>query len=417
MRVVCFLSIFFVSSIAFAQAMSQPFTQSNPITPFEPLQIIAKVRENYPELAVLQAEATAAQLRTPQAGALEDPRFTVMPNFINPAIKGQGEVEFWVKQALPGPGNRGLRAKVATRSAEAAALAVVESQRTAEQLAWVSIATILALDKELEVINLHFSFVDAITEAAELSYATRRATLSEVLSAQTMRIELERRQLEIKGERAGEVAMLNFLMGLPVSTQLATAQPTPLLPVVSSLGELLLRANARPSYQASATRLEAANAQVELARKERQPDYEVGVALMPQFDGTLQFGAFVEVMAPIYRKNKQDKALEEATAMAEAEEARLLVEQATIAKEVSKSYTTYISMLAQVELIETRLTPTAKLTYDAALTAYQSNQTTISEVLQAEIELLHLEIMLQQMRSEALIARANLEAAVGGEVK
>jgi cobalt-zinc-cadmium efflux system outer membrane protein len=272
-----------------------------------------------PEVAQARAEVAAESARIPQAGALPDPTLTL--GIQNDGFKGievgTMETSFFnimLTQPLYWPGKRGLREDVATleakRSGARLQRALLDVDARARR-AWIGL---LLVRGRIDLLEEEERLWTQAERAARSRYESGQVPQSDLLRAQLERARLQQRRFAIDAERVAREAEVNRIRvhpldePLPLAVRLADLPDPAVLPEPEALKDAEARS---PEVQAAALGLEQAGRRVELARKERLPDFAVTAAIMPRgsLDPMWQLG--VSVGLPIFAGRKQNRAVEE----------------------------------------------------------------------------------------------------------
>ncbi|HET9751474.1 MAG TPA: TolC family protein, partial [Myxococcales bacterium] len=138
---------------------------------------------------------------------------------------------------------------------------------------------------------------------------------SDLLRAQLEQARLQQRRFAIDAELVSRIAEVNRLRlhpldePVPATARLADLPDPAVLPEADAEKDAETRS---PEVQAAVLGIEQAGRRVELARKERLPDFAVTAAIMPRgsLDPMWQLG--VSVGLPIFAGRKQNRAVDEA---------------------------------------------------------------------------------------------------------
>jgi outer membrane protein TolC len=394
----------------------------------EPLRgLLAEVLAGNPELAGLRAAALAAAERAPQARALPDPMVEVTWYAMPPETRvGPQLGTVRLAQELPWSGKRGLaerraafEAEAAAARAEAAAVEVVtEARRLAAEVAFHHHhEALLAAERDVLV---HYE------ELARARYASGEGLDQTVVRLQAEITALDARILEVAADRLAHVADLNALRGVPGDADLPPVTVPPEPPAAADLDRLRRTALARrPEIQAADAVVRAAEAGVELARKEFRPDFTVGLMVgltgrredaagradPPEGDGEDDLGITAGVAVPLRRRWR-----EAAVAEAVAEQARAREERRAAAAVVERELSALAGRLPflrdRLRLFATVLTVQADESLASAEAAYSAGALSALDLLDAER--VRLEVRLEAARAGAdlAIAAAELEGAL-----
>ncbi len=366
--------------------------------------LLEEALQNNPELRGAAKETEAAEQRIRPAGALEDPM--VEAGLLNVPIQpfrlnreDMTMKMLGVSQKLPYPGKRALREQVAAKDAESVGYGLRETtNRVARdlKLAYFDLALVEETIRQLQNNRL---ILEQFLKIAEGRYAVGQATQAEVLKAQTQLSRMSEELLRMERDRPVMEAELLRLLGrrgkaAPIAAELPQMGEAGF--DLEALQEAALRE--RPQLLGLQSVIERSAKNLELARKEAQPDFDVrfsygqrerDLANMPRED---LFSVTVAINLPVWRKDKIEPRIAEAQAMREqtlevqrAQQNEVLAklrQQVAIAEQSRKS----------VRLYESGILPQAKLGVEAALSGYKVNRVDPLMLLDSQMTLFNYEI-------------------------
>lgn len=313
-----------LTSLLLALASSAPFAASAQVPDQgeeDPVlaTLVRETLEKNPEYARARAELAAERERIPQAGALGDPTLTL--GIQNDGFKGieigKAETSFWqvgVTQPIPWPGKRGLREEVArsTASATEAGLERIRLTTTAQvERAYVDL---LLVRGQLELVGRLEALWKDAEGVARARYEVGAAPQSDLIRAQLEQTRLVQQRLALEQTEYARVQALNRLRVHPLDEPIATPRPISQVgaPPQPSIEEAFTDAETRSPDLAQARRAVAtAEKRVDLARRERYPDFTVSAAVMPRGGFDPMWSASVGISLPIFAGRKQFRAVAE----------------------------------------------------------------------------------------------------------
>lgn len=381
--------------------------------------VLAEARERNPTLLAARARARALAAVPAQASALEDPTLSWEAwNFPDSFRIDQADNNiFRLSQKLPFPGKRRLAGEVAehaanegTSRAEALELQVLAAVKHAYWALWSAHA-------RLDVYEREEGYVRRFAEVAQQRYAAGDATQADVLRAQielthvVSRTQSER--LALEGARAELNALLSRDPGQGLGTPVAPPPPS----LDEPASDLVVRALARrPELTGVDAGIAKEESAVELAERNRLPDFEVSVGRFVNYDARDGFGAMASVTLPFANLEKYDAGVAEARAelaAAKAERRRL---EDRVRRDVEQAHLRARSALLQHELLLGTHVPQVEQALRVTESGYQTGAIGFLDLIDTlrRLEDVHLEHIAAQAEFES--ARADLERAVGGEL-
>ncbi|MBK9655787.1 MAG: TolC family protein [Rhodanobacteraceae bacterium] len=334
------------------------------------------LREHNPQLQALSLEAHAATARIEPAGALPDPMAEIELmdiDFDNPRVlPGQtGSTVYRVRQSFPLWGKRQLSRDIASFEADAAgqmrdatSLELIKKADAAYVRYWHASVSVQALDRVTALMG-------EMRKLTQARYAAGLAPQQDAIKAQleVTRMGVDRLERLAMGHEAA--AALNAVLGRMPGDALAQPQSEPILTVDGSLDDLLGRlAGAHPMVLAQASMVSAAESMSEMARRERYPDINVGVALVQMGSRAEAWELMFSVDIPLQQSARRHR-----------ERAAVLLRDAASSREqaavnelrgmVGEAWARWQSAQARRQLIEDTLLPQAQASFQSALASYQ----------------------------------------------
>lgn len=346
-------------------------------------ELIHEALKNNPEIRLAEARATGSIHRIPQATSLADPM--VMIGYENEGndrlYSFNGDVKdmpadsrwmFSLSQLFPYPGKRALKGEMAMRDAES-----LRAMADAAKL-----ATVVRVKELYHDLFLAYTTIDLITDQAALlsrledaalaRYAAGMAPQQEVLMAQTEKYMLFERE-EMEKQR---IQSLNAMMNAAVGRDALALLGRPETPQETAqdyrLDDLIQRSYDRyPMIKSKEKMVNAAEAKVQMAKKEYYPDFTLGATYFARpsaFPDMWNVTATMNI--PIFYKTKQREGVLEAEAnlieaKREVESTKLMVSSA-----LRDNYAMLKTAENLMRLYREGLIPKAHQDYELALAGY-----------------------------------------------
>ena len=378
--------------------------------------LIEAVLARNPDVAAAREALRAALAEVPQARSLDDPMvgYEVAPLSVAGDAPFGHRVE--IRQKLPFPGKRRLRAEAALAAAEAEAAQIDAVRLELAQMASELVDDLYVLARALEINDHHRALMTEMRESATAQYVVGRAAQQDPIQAEVELAELARDRLALEAERDQIIARLNGLLHrAPEAPLPATPAELEIAPVPAGSSEELqaIALQRRPQRDAAQARIRAAEAEIAVARRDYYPDFE----LMGSYNsmwGMPEHQWMVGVMIDVpLQRGRRRAAVEEAeaeTARRRYEDERLVDE---IRVEVDRAHRRVVEAEATVEVHETRLLPAVRDQLDAARAGFTSARNDFNSVVEAEENLREAELDLAMARAELSRRQAALARAVG----
>ncbi len=243
--------------------------------------LIHEALENSPELKAINAGVSAARYRIPQAQSLEDPKVSV--GYQNDGFDrlnyGESKDSQWqvsASQLLSYPGKRALKGEIAAKEVEnAEASSQIARYTTIFRVTGLYYDLFLAY-KVIDLLQDRGALYGRIEDAATARYSSGTRSQQEVLLAQTEKY-LIRERAETQRQRLQTAeALLNAALGRDAVQPLGKPMEPVTHSFAYSLGEAIRLGLANSHLIIAKEKLvQAAEARVQLAKKEYYPDVTV----------------------------------------------------------------------------------------------------------------------------------------------
>ena len=404
---------------AFAQELAAQHTGA--VTPLTDL--LQEAEKSNPQIeAARQGWQVAKQVPT-QVSTRPDPQFVLQHLSVGSPrpFAGYTSSDFayigiGVSQDIPYPGKLRLKGEIARREADVSQQQV-ESVRRAVLTAIEAVYFQLAyLSKTLTILESDGELLKQAEQAADARYRSGMGTQQDVLQAQLQKTKLVREiamhHLDV-GKLEAQLKQLLNRSQISPDIEPANLSETPL---ARTYDDLLAAAKAQnPELAASQKMIDKQGLQVELARKDFYPDFNV--QCMWQRTDPTQFRAYYMltfgVRVPIYRGRKQRPELAQAQAEQLRARSEFEAQSQQVASELRAQYIVAQQTSELLTIHREGLSPQARSEFHAGLAAYQSNKQNFQAVLTAFLDVLHLDEEYWQNLAEYETAIARLEQITG----
>lgn len=283
--------------------------------------LISQALNNNPEVLISQARTVVQQHKVPQAKSLPDPMF--MFGYQNEGFKkitigeeANAMGMFTLSQMFPFPGKLDLKGKMALREAESA-LAMAQNVRLKVTSRIIETYYDLFLaHKTIDILRARTALFSQIENAAASRYASGMGPQQEVVMAQTEKyMILEREEMQRQRLEALQ-GMLNATIGRDVYAPLGRPRERSPTLFTVTLDEALSAARFHsPELKAKEKMIHAAQAKVDMAKKEYYPDVTLAGSYFPKNRGLLDmWNVTATVNLPIFYRTKQRQGVLEAEA-------------------------------------------------------------------------------------------------------
>lgn len=422
-----------VPSIGFTQSSTMPpDLDSPPGSNFIELDYAVSVALDHSlELAGIRAQSEAIRASSSQAGALPDPMLSL--NAMNLPTdtfdldqEPMTQMQVALSQIFPFPGKRKLRREAVEFRAAASDDMQVERRNGIVGEVRTAWWQLMSLDKSLQIVEQNKDLLRDFIQIAQTKYKVGNGLQQDVLLAQLELSRLFDRELRLQGTRRGARAEMNRLMNRPPDwvLTLPSNPPNTVLPELPTERQLLQQAETgRALIDVQRQLIDAANANLDLARKSRLPDLKLGVGYgfrqgidpMTNTDRSDFLSVMLSINLPIYSGSKQSKEIEQRSH--EVSRQTLIMQDTLRIVEVavSRNLASYLAARDQVLLLQTAIIPQAQQTVSSMLAGYQVNQVDFLNLINTQITLYNAQISYWESLGRAKQDLARLASAIGVE--
>jgi len=393
------ISVLLLSVVLAAHAFAQesPPSHAGSITPLS--ELLAEAEKNNPQIEAARQGWQAAKQVPTQVSTLPDPQFTLQHLSVGSPrpFAGYTNSDFayiglGVSQDIPYPGKLRLKGEIAKREADVSQQQTESVRRTVLAELKAAYFQLAYLSKTLTILEQDGELLKQVGQAADARYRSGMGSQQDLLQAQLQQTKLLR-EIAMHHLEVGKLeARLKQLLNRPQDSPDIEPAELAETPLVQTYADLLAATQTQnPEIAGARKMIEKQSLQVDLARKDFYPDFNV--QYMWQRTDPTQFRAYymlsVGVRVPIYRGRKQGPEL----AQAEAEQLRtrseLQAQSQQVAAELRAQYVLAQQTSELLKIHREGLSPQARSEFQAALAAYQSNKQDFQALLAAFLDVLH----------------------------
>jgi outer membrane protein TolC len=375
-----------------------------------------------PELRAMTLETEAARQRLGPAAALPDPMFGIELRDVpisDPTLSpaNAGSTRYALKQMFPLGDKRGLRRGVAeaeVSAADARRRATLTELRMKAKTAYSQYWYATQAHRVTDDVRRLMADLEQIARAR---YGNGLVPQQDVIKAQTEVTTMRTELVMLNSERRQAAARLNGVLARPADAPLADAQaPRPVPAAARDFAGLTRSVGERnPTLALQAAQVTSADRNSNLVRAARWPDLTVGLAGIQRGTRLMDYELMVEVNIPwqrdVIRANEA-----EALAMRSAAEAKRDAAALQLQSELGQNWAALEALREQGAILRETLLPQAQLTFDSALSAYQSGRVDFGTLLDAQRAIRKTRLDLLKVQLEQQMRLAEIERIVGEDL-
>ena len=374
-------------------------------------------------LIALRREFDMLRNRPIQAGFLAPPTFEAQVwqwpvDTLNPAETDM--YMFMVDQQLPGSGKRALRSAVLDTEVELAAAAIAIEARNIVGRVQRAYASVFVIRREIEIHHSNVELLRQFADISEAKYTTGSFTQQDVLKAVVELSKIQDHLIVLEEREKIAAAELNTLLDRPVDGPIARLIEPAEQAILPALHELQrLAVEQQPDLHAAALGVSRAEAELEVVRSEYRPDFSVmgGYMLMPGRRDAWMAKVGITWPTALWTRGRLEAKKAEATASVAAARARQDAAASAIREAVYSAFIRTQSAARRAELLRTTIVPQSEQTLEVSRVGYQADQVDFFALIDNQRILLDAQVAYYRALSDLERARADLERAVGTQIK
>jgi outer membrane protein TolC len=270
------------------------------------------------------------------------------------------------------------------------------------------------------VLDEQSSWVEQLRQSAKARYASGEGKQLDVLRAGLDAAMLREQQLDLDRDDAMYRAQLSYWLGVEAA---ARARPTGLAPraELAPLATLEARLAEHPAQRDYMRRIDAARTAEDVARELRKPAWMLDVSYgfrQDAPDGMSRpdmLSAMVTVGLPLFRGNRQDRAVSAAKLEAQALDERHDDHQREMQAMLAEAWSTAHRTAELERFYETDLLPLADQSVTAALLGWRSNRAMFEDVVMARQLALETRTKHLRLAADRALAQHEIDYFAGDE--
>jgi outer membrane protein, heavy metal efflux system len=420
MNVVSFLTATFVLATTLFANGQEPMASSP--TPLS--QLLAEAEANNPQISAADYGARAARQMTPQVTNLPDPKFTYQQLSVGSPkpFAGYTNSDFayigvGASQELPFPGKLRLRGQVAERDADTKQAEVEVTKTNIADAVKADYLQLAYLQQTLGVLRQNEGVLDQLIQSATAHYQVGQGMQQDVLQAQVERTKIVR-EITMHHQEMWQVqAHLKSLLHRDQgSADIVTEDLTESSLKRTSAELLAMVRQGNPQIQVDASSIRKQDAQLESAKREGKPDFELGY-MYQNTDRKYRDYYMLTFDVRFPRKKRVNAEIAEAAENCAESEQTL---DSHLQQQLAEVQQGYVKATSDEELLKEYregLIPQSDAAYRATLNAYGSNREQFIHVLTFFTDVLNLKLEYAQTLQDHEAALAHLESLTGATLR
>lgn len=390
-------------------------------------ELIQKVLSQNPELQSSFQGWEASRTRISQQEALPDPTLglNLMNLPVNSFVLDQEPMtgkQITLMQMFPFPGKLNLKGDIARSESEINFQQHRELQNQLIKKTKQAYYDFFYVDRALATVANNQELLIEFVEIAETRYSVGKGLQQDVLRAQVTLSKMIDRELRLRQQKEVLQAHINALINEPVDTPIGHPVTPELKEWSTELSSLVARADSSsPMLAAWKAVVQRSQQKVDLALRDRYPDFTVGVAYtqrnelqngMPGYDFV---SAMFNVTIPLFHNKKQDKKVQETRIQQSSMEYRYQNVKNSIEQMLQQSLADLEKNRRLIDLYETGIIPQAEESLESSMGGYQNDRVDFLSLLDSELTLFQFQLDYHRFVADYHKAMAEIEALIGTE--
>ncbi len=378
-------------------------------------------RDNPDILAARRAWQAATQVPS-QVATLPDPEVTVQhmsagsPRpFAGYSNSDFAYIGFGVSQELPYPGKLKLKGEAAQRDADASRQRYEAARRLVLEQLKEAYFQIAYAQETLGILDRDGKLLEQVEKIAEARYRVGQGNQQDVLKAQLERTKLLREVARYHQLADTQQAQLKKLLNRPIGSSDVIAEQLTETSLRYTSDELLARVRTEnPVVGSHEEMVKRQSLQVELARKDRYPDFNVQYMWQHTAEPFRDYYMLTfSARLPIYRRRKLDPEMTQAVEELDRSRREYESQVQTAYFDVRDQYIAAETAAQELKIYREGLIPQALATYRAGLAAYEAGTQDFETLLSSFLDILHFDEEYWKTLADHETALARIEQLTG----
>ncbi len=390
--------------------------------------LLEYAREHNPEFAAMRYEADAAAQRAQAATALPDPVLrTELMDITNRGMDKSpsllpsqvGSTRYTFMQSVPWFGKRDLKQKAAGAVADQAHGRTVATWADLSAQIKSAYAQYYYVTGSQKITRDLLDLVVQMEKVAQFRYANGLAAQQDAVRAQVEQSVMKTGLVALDNSKRQIEVRLNAMLSRPATMPLATPQILRSIPATAGMENYKALENRihehNPDLFVDEAGIGAAEKNRELAYKNRYPDFTLGISPTQYGTAVREWGLMVELNIPLQQDSRRSQE-RESEAMLAAAKARKEATANRILSALAENLSGLDAAQHTEALSSSGLLPQAKVTFESALTGYQTGRVDFATLLDAARQILNAKLEVLKAQTEAQMRLAEIERLLGEDL-
>jgi outer membrane protein, heavy metal efflux system len=384
--------------------------------------LLDEANRSNPDIQATRLGWQAATQVPSQVSTLPDPQVTLQHVSVGSPRPFAGYsnsdfayVGFGISQDLPYPGKLKLRGEAAQQDAAISRNKVEAVRRSILQQVKEAYYQIAYVQQTLEVLDRNGKLLEQVEKIADGRYRVGEGSQQDILKSQLERTKLLREVAHHHELMNSQQALLRKLLNRPPSSRDISTEPLVETPLVYTSDELLAKVRTEnPEVTSRQETVKKQSLQVEIARKDRYPDFSVQYMWQHTAEPFRDYYMLsVSARIPIYRRRKLNAEMTQAVEELNRSRREYESQIQTAYFDVRNQYLAAETASQMLKIYREGLIPQALAAYQSGLTSYQSGGVDFETLFSSFLDVLNFDGEYWKTLMEHETALARIEQITG----
>jgi outer membrane protein, heavy metal efflux system len=384
--------------------------------------LLDEANRSNPDIQATRLGWQAATQVPSQVSTLPDPQVTLQHVSVGSPRPFAGYsnsdfayVGFGISQDLPYPGKLKLRGEAAQQDAAISRNKVEAVRRSVLQQVKEAYYQIAYVQQTLEVLDRNGKLLEQVEKIADGRYRVGEGSQQDILKSQLERTKLLREVAHHHELMNSQQALLRKLLNRPPSSRDISTEPLVETPLVYTSDELLAKVRTEnPEVTSRQETVKKQSLQVEIARKDRYPDFSVQYMWQHTAEPFRDYYMLsVSARIPIYRRRKLNAEMTQAVEELNRSRREYESQIQTAYFDVRNQYLAAETASQMLKIYREGLIPQALAVYQSGLTSYQSGGVDFETLFSSLLDVLNFDGEYWKTLMEHETALARIEQITG----
>jgi outer membrane protein, heavy metal efflux system len=324
-------------------------------------------------------------------------------------------IGFGVSQDLPYPGKLKLKGEAAQQDAAISRDKVEAVRRSVLQQVKEAYYQIAYVQQTLEVLDRNGTLLEQVEKIADARYRVGEGSQQDILKSQLERTKLLREVAHHHELMNSQQALLRKLLNRPPGSPDISTEPLVETPLVDTSDELLAKVRTEnPEVASQQETVKKQSLQVEIARKDRYPDFSVQYMWQHTAEPFRDYYMLsVSARIPIYRRRKLNPEMTQAVEELNRSRREYESQIQTAYFDVRNQYLAAETASQMLKIYREGLIPQALAAYKSGLTSYQGGGVDFETLFSSFLDVLNFDGEYWKTLMEHETALARIEQITG----